>query len=422
VCPRGRRVPDGHLRPAALSDLPASSALQPASSHPVSPDPVPERLREMGTPVQRVIWLDLMRALAAQMIVLHHLAFYGPIADHLGEAWPRVIGWLAEHARVAVQVFLVMSGYLVARALPVRPSPEVLALVRSLTRRYLRLFVPFSVAMLAAVLASWPARIWVGAADWISHPPDLKVILAHLTGLFDYLGVEALSAGAWYVSIDFQLHLLVMTSLWCCARWTSDVVWLWRAWWIAVCALIAFAFLWVNHAPHWDITPFYFFDSFALGLAAERLSRARGESGSGRALIEVFERRAAFAILLLALLAWIAEPAVRPAVALITAFTIAWLARGAGMRFDRALSAGWLGRQVCRLTAVLGRSAYSLFLLHFPLAILVNAIYLRHFAGDLAAAGVAAGVAWLGALPLAWLMYRWVERPLERAARPLIRD
>lgn len=368
----------------------------------------------MGAPAQRAIWLDLMRAVAAQMIVLHHLAFYGPIAEVLGREWPGLVAWLSEHARIAVQVFLVMSGYLVARALPACPSPETAVMLRSLLWRYLRLFVPFFLAMGVAVLASWPARVWVGTADWVTQVPDLWSVLAHLTGLFDYLGVEALSAGAWYVSVDFQLHALVIVSLWLCARSLSGDERLWRVWWLIVLALAALSLLWVNRLATWDVTPFYFFGSFALGLAAERLARPRLNSGAGGVSLQGFERRVSVAILAVAALAWLLEPTARPAVAFITALFVVWLASGAGARFDHALSARGWGRRMAWGIGWLGRSAYSLFLLHFPLAIVINAIYFRFYAGDLQAGGIAAAIAWLGALPLSWLMYRWVERPIER--------
>jgi peptidoglycan/LPS O-acetylase OafA/YrhL len=371
----------------------------------------------MSLPAPRVVWLDLIRAVAAQMIVLHHLAFYGPIAERIGRDWPGVIDWLADYARIAVQVFLVMSGYLVARSLPAAPSSQVWVLLRGLMRRYLRLFVPFVLAMAMAVAASWPARVWIGSADWVTQPPDLKSVLAHLTGLYDYLGVEALSAGAWYVSIDFQLHVLVMTSLWLCACWRPDGARLWRTWWVGVFALAAMAQLVFNRNPGWDITPFYFFGSFALGLAVERLSRSNACPSADETSLQRFERRVAGAILVVAAMAWLIEPAIRPAVAFIAASLILWLAGGAGARFDRALVRYRFGRLAAWLVERLGRSAYSLFLIHFPFAILVNALYQRYFAGDLQAALIAAAIAWLAAIPLSWFMYRWVEQPIEGLSR-----
>ena len=34
--------------------------------------------------------IDSVKALTSQLIVLHHLALYSPMADWLTEAWPRI--------------------------------------------------------------------------------------------------------------------------------------------------------------------------------------------------------------------------------------------------------------------------------------------------------------------------------------------
>ena len=61
--------------------------------------------------------INLMKAGAAQLIVLHHLAFYGPMSDHVRPMWPSLIEWLSDTARIAVQVFLVIGGFLAAKSL-----------------------------------------------------------------------------------------------------------------------------------------------------------------------------------------------------------------------------------------------------------------------------------------------------------------
>lgn len=61
--------------------------------------------------------VDLLKAAACQFIVLHHLCFYGPMADHARPLAPALIDWLADPARMAVQVFLVVAGFLAAQSL-----------------------------------------------------------------------------------------------------------------------------------------------------------------------------------------------------------------------------------------------------------------------------------------------------------------
>jgi peptidoglycan/LPS O-acetylase OafA/YrhL len=343
------------------------------------------------------------------------LAFYGPISEALRREWPQGVDWWAEYARIAVQVFLVMSGFLVARSLPGLDILSARAALARVLRRYLRLFVPFMVAAMAASLASIPARAWFGSADWVSQPLDAWTLLAHLTGLFDYLDIEALTAGAWYVSIDFQLHVLVILSLWLCQARAPDRATALRWWWTGVFGLALIAWVWLGRRPEWDITPFYFFGSFALGLSAGCLcAPARAGASPTANAPASFEHRIALAMLFVGGACWLVQPAVRPAVAWVSAVVILGLALGAGERFDRSLQRGPVGRASARLIGVLGQSAYSLFLVHVPFSILINALYQHYFPGDFDAAVIAALVAWLGALPLAWLMYRFLEQPIER--------
>jgi len=62
----------------------------------------------------RLPLLDAMKGLGCMAIVLHHLAFYGPMSDVVHKAAPDTINFLYNYARLAVQMFFVLGGYLVA--------------------------------------------------------------------------------------------------------------------------------------------------------------------------------------------------------------------------------------------------------------------------------------------------------------------
>jgi len=53
----------------------------------------------------RLAFIDALKAVAFQLIVLHHLAFYGPMSDHAYPLAPALISWLSQDARMAVQAF-----------------------------------------------------------------------------------------------------------------------------------------------------------------------------------------------------------------------------------------------------------------------------------------------------------------------------
>ena len=76
-------------------------------------------------------------------------------------------------------------------------------------QKYLRLAVPYLAAIVLAILCSWIASHWM-SHDSISQLPDLAQLVSHLFFLQNILGYESLSAGLWYVAIDFQLFNIIL--------------------------------------------------------------------------------------------------------------------------------------------------------------------------------------------------------------------
>ncbi|MCU0968125.1 MAG: acyltransferase [Rubrivivax sp.] len=347
-----------------------------------------------GSASPRSAGIDALKAIACQLIVLHHLAFYGPMADHASVLWPALFEFLARDARIAVQVFLVVGGALAARALApggrlrvdVRPA-------RWLFDRYLRLTVPLAFAVGLAVVAAAIAREVMDHPS-VPGPASVTQLLAHLLLLQDVLGVEALSAGVWYVSIDFQLHALLLALLWMSARIDARRPHLPP--FAPVCVGLGIALsLWVvNRAPGWDIAAPYFFGAYGMG------ALVAWWAPEGRAV----SRRGLTALAAVVAIAWWLEPRIRLAVAAATALCLLVIASRPGRPATAPRVVGWLAR-----------ISYAVFLAHFPVGLLVNAIFERHVPHDpgLQAAGVL--VAWAVAIAAGDALHRFVERPLLHA-------
>src|ERR1039457_6525574 len=75
----------------------------------------------------RFAFIDLLRIIAAQVIVLPHLAFYGPLSDHAYPLAASPIDWLYQYGRLAVAVFFVTGGYCLAGSLARRKPSRPLA-------------------------------------------------------------------------------------------------------------------------------------------------------------------------------------------------------------------------------------------------------------------------------------------------------
>lgn len=340
--------------------------------------------------------INLLKAISAQLIVLHHLAFYGPMADHTRQAFPDLIDWLAQDARIAVQVFLVIGGFLAAKSL----SPKALSgpsnPCTTILRRYTKLAPPFFVAILLAVAASWLASFWM-THDAISAPPSGGQLLAHAFLLQDVLAYDALSAGAWYVAIDLQLYAMFSILLWTCSRAQPVSAYL-------IPALTAIAagasLLYFNLDADWDVWAPYFLGSYGLGALAWWAS-------------DPARRPRSTAILLLlltvpALIALTLDFRSRIALALLIACVL--------VAFGR-LHAAITNRGQWRIISFAGSISFSIFLVHFPVCLVVNAAFTRFAPQDVLVQTAGVVMAWIASMVAGALFHYGVELPIGRALR-----
>ena len=188
----------------------------------------------------------------------------------------------------------------------------------------------------------------------ISEPPDLGQLLAHVLLLHDLLDQDALSAGVWYVAIDFQLFALTVLMLagvralpmrqlrHHAAALSQGLV-----------LLMAGASLWLfNRMAGLDMWALYFFGAYGLGMLAYWATRAPQAQGW---------------MAMMALLAGVAlavDFRARIAVAAVTALCLV-----VAMRSDRVRSFTGVSPLV-----QLGQMSYSVFLVHFAVCLLVNAV------------------------------------------------
>jgi peptidoglycan/LPS O-acetylase OafA/YrhL len=339
--------------------------------------------------------INLLKAGAAQLIVLHHLAFYGPMADQARPLMPATIDWLDEYGRIAVQVFLVVGGFLAAKSLSPQAHPGVSHPLGTIWRRYIKLAPPFMMAMLLAVGASALASHWMDH-DSISAPPTLAQLSAHLLLMHDVLGYEALSAGAWYVAIDFQLYALVTLLLWGVGRFAGPRcrTWLMPAL-IALC--VGISLFYFNRDAGWDVWAPYFFGSYGLGMLAWWASDPARRPGSVWLLL--------FMITAPTLLALVLDFRSRIAVALVVACVLFLFGR---IKLADVGSRAWT--LVHRLAAI----SFSVFLVHFPVCLVVNAAFTRFVSDQPHEQAFGMLVAWIASLAAGAAFYRWVEAPLGR--------
>lgn len=332
------------------------------------------------------------KALGSQLIVWHHLLSYGPLAPAARTRWPAWADFLQQDARLAVQAFLVIGGYLAARSL--WPAPDTPRLsprdwpLRALAR-YRRLLPTLLLALLAAWLAAALARAWMTDAD-TPAPPTGTQLLAHVLMLQDILDQPALSAGVWYVAIDLQLFALLaaLAALMHRAMRHARPGGAQTA--MAVTLLggsVLASLVWFNLQDDGDMWAPYFFGAYGLGVLAAWGGRGGQRAGATALIVSL--------LMLALLLEWRSRIALAGGVALL----LLWQpAAGALARSNLNAMMGWLAR-----------ISYPVFLLHYPVSLLVSTIVWRLAPSAPAAQIAGLLLAWCLSLAAGWLAWRWLE-------------
>jgi len=332
--------------------------------------------------------IDALKALASQAIVLHHLAIYGPLSD-LARPWAGpAIDALDDYGRFAVQVFLVIAGFLAARSFAPHGHSRVVEPLPLIGRRWVRLAGPYAVAITVSVAVAWFAR---GLATHASIPeaPTPAQFIANLAMLQDVLGEDALSAGAWYIAIDLQLYAIFALLMALAARSGTRGI----AQALVVTATVA-SLLAFNRDRAWDVWAPYYFGSYGLGVLAAWCARAPRP------------RVAAIAIGLIGALALWVEFRSRIALATAVALLLAWTdVNGLLRRWPDSPLLGWLGR-----------ISFSVFLIHYPVIVLFDAIAARWLGGRPVLEALTLGLAFVSCTLAGALFHRYVESAL--APRP----
>ncbi|MFN3438815.1 MAG: acyltransferase family protein [Acidovorax sp.] len=310
----------------------------------------------MSSATSRTPLIDMVKGLACITIVWHHLAFYGPMSDIAQPLAPELMAWLYDFGRMAVQVFLVVGGYLAAASLAPLGVARFDHAGNAIAKRFVRLVVPYAVALVFTVVVAALVRLWMVHPS-VPDEPTLAQLLANALLLQDIVGEDALSAGVWYVAIDFQLFTLSVL-VWAGVR-ALPGVWAQQHGAVLARALIVLgvaASLWFfNRMAGFDMWALYFFGAYGLGMLAYWAVRAPSPHGW----------LAAIALLGGAALAL--DYRGRVAVALVTALCLVFALRSARVRsWSEAAPWGPLVR--------LGQMAYSVFLVHFAVCLLVNAV------------------------------------------------
>ncbi len=355
------------------------------------------------SPGFRLDKLDRLRGVAILAVLLHHLAIFSP-ADGLAG---RLYASLAEFSSHGVDLFFVLSGFLLVRALP--ESPRRGWLTGFWARRAAKI-LPLYALVVAGVFLIVPTALSVaglaaksdafrsGAGEWPWHALFATNWLFFLEGGF----TNPLLNVAWSLGVEVQFYVL-LSLVFLGGRARSPRLWLGLALGAVAgrCLGVVLGWNWVSLL---NFTPGRL-DAFAAGalvaLRPDWFSRPVRLAGAAVLLGPL-------------LLAWTRESA------WLQTLGYSWVALGAAVAVRAAAKPVAAAERAPRLDplAILGRISYSIYLTHIVVRSGVRDIFLSPertlvHAADWARLGAySLGAAGLAAM-LGWLVWRWVEAPAQ---------
>jgi peptidoglycan/LPS O-acetylase OafA/YrhL len=356
-------------------------------------------IKTVATDRARLPLIDALRAMAATMIAWHHFTFYPPLADQAAPYYGELLLWVKDHARAA-QVFFVVSGYILAESMA-RKFWDNRAVGRFVVHRYCRLGLPYLAAICAA-LAVWTfARNTLGA-DWIDPAPTWGQLAAHLFFLQNILGYDSVSAGLWFVCISMQLSLIFVAGLYVRdaiagrsgGRTRQSLSWLPMlvGWLLAAGSLFYF-----NRYESWDVWALYFFGQFFLGVVVYVALQ------SPRSQVWLW----LYVLMMTAALVYDYRGRL-----LTTMLTGIVLFAGGKYGFVSTWPKG-------RVLSFMGKTSYSLFLIHYPVMIAVATLWAMWGWTTPNISLVGLFVSYILSVAAAAAFYRLVESPAAKLSHRL---
>lgn len=346
--------------------------------------------------------VDFLKTFAALTIILHHFSSYGQIAEDVRIVLPGLMTWLFEYGRYAVQIFLVMGGYLAAQSLTRTSNlKNPTRVLKTIFNRYLRLFAPYVVALLVTIACAWVARFWV-RDEFVGESETMTQFLAHLFFLQGMLGLDSISAGVWYIAIDWQLYAILALMLSMFSGMRSLM-------WILVMLCVA-SLLFFNRDGMYENYFIYFIGAYGLGVLAQLCKNYPDP------LVNRFARLFFIAIGFIILISSFHQLWIRNILAYVVAIALIFWGDWAYKDHGNEQRRGHQSRTHKTVNAILwgSRRSYCAFLIHFSFVLLANTLYIawgmnQQHDGLMAIAlmGVAIVASWTAAT----FLYRWVEVP-----------
>src|SRR5262245_48068528 len=160
----------------------------------------------------RLVFIDALRGLAALAVAAYHIERYGPFKEPVRRILDGPIDYTIRHGWMGVEVFFVISGFVIAYSLrKAWMTPGYLG--NYALRRSIRLDPPYWVTIAVALALHFFGPALLNVPSPMDAPPTGRQIASHALYLQDVMGYGNLSVGLWSLCIEVQFYLLYAIGL-----------------------------------------------------------------------------------------------------------------------------------------------------------------------------------------------------------------
>jgi len=324
--------------------------------------------------------LDLLRGVACLMVLAYHYLTRGQAAGWIEAAPPAAVDHLSRYGYLGVQLFFMISGFVIFM------SAQGATLRSFAASRAARLYPALWVAAPLTATVAW-------ALQDARFQVSLPTLLANLTLLPHWLGIDFVDGSYWSLAVEVQFYLMIALILQ--ARWLPHIEKLLIPW-LLLCALDMVRpvyplerWLVVSYAPYFSagicayLIRQHGLDIPRVVLMGVSYILALGDSLRGAVKVRTLEHIPlddAFVLLI------------------ITLFFVLFI----GIASGRRLLPPW------RWTAWAGTLTYPVYLLHQNLGYMLIGLTHQHHWPLWASVGLSTALVVVSAC----LLHQWVERPL----------
>lgn len=154
--------------------------------------------------LNRFAFIDGLRGIAAISVTVFHFYRGTPFYEQLSRALPRFLSVILENGWLGVEVFFVVSGFIIAYSLR-KAQINFPFLYSFVLCRYVRLAPPYLISILLIIILNTCSNLVF--TERVAPLPNWETLIAHIFYLQGLLNLDKISPVFWTLCLEVQFYI-----------------------------------------------------------------------------------------------------------------------------------------------------------------------------------------------------------------------